>query len=366
MKILYDHQIFSSQKFGGVSRYFYELIKEYSSMDDMFVDVSLIFSNNHYISNSELVKHKNFFPKLNFKGKGRIQSLLNEYLTIQMLKKRDFNVFHPTYYDPYFLKYIGNKPFVLTVYDMIHEKFKDIFPLNDPTAANKKILAEKSSKIIAISASTKNDLVDILGINEDKIDVVYLGSSIESANPVKLSFKLPHKYILFVGFRNRHKNFNRFITAVAPLLKSDDELNVVCAGGGRFKQDEIEILNNLNIINHVQQYDVDDNILAEFYKRTLLFVFPSLYEGFGIPVLEAFACACPMACSNSSSLPEIGGDGAIYFDPYSIDSIHDVVQNGIYNDALRETLISNGRERLQKFSWKKTAEETKRIYEGIL
>ena len=106
--------------------------------------------------------------------------------------------------------------------------------------------------------------------------------------------------------------------------------------------------------------------MAYFYQNALAFIFPSLYEGFGIPVLESFACGCPLLCSNVSSLPEVAGNAACYFDPYSEESIRDAVVKLLDDSNFREELIDKGYEQLKKFSWKQTSEETKKIYESVL
>ncbi|MBU4024291.1 glycosyltransferase, partial [bacterium] len=161
MKILYDHQIFTSQKYGGISRYFYELVLEFSDSQGVDCEIPLLVSNNHYISDKKFVNYVDLLPNKQFRGKIRIFNYLNKPNTILKLKQQKFDVFHPTYYDPYFLKYIGNKPFVLTVYDMIHEKFSDMFSPTDKTTEQKRLLVEKATKIIAISQSTKKDLIEL-------------------------------------------------------------------------------------------------------------------------------------------------------------------------------------------------------------
>jgi glycosyltransferase involved in cell wall biosynthesis len=366
MRILYDHQIFTSQKYGGISRYFYELINKFSRTDGMDIKTPLIFSNNHYISDSEIVRHWQFFPNYEFKGKQRLMMPFNKMASIQQLKKQNFDLFHPTYYDPYFLNYIGNKPFVLTVYDMIHEKFSDLFSPNDPTTQNKRLLVEKASKIIAISESTKKDLMELFGTEESKIKVVYLGNSMLLEHTATLTINIPDKYILFVGSRFGYKNFDRFFEAISHLLQKNKNLSLVCAGGGAFKSTDLIRFESLGILDQIHQYDLDDSTLSLLYKHAEVFVFPSLYEGFGIPILESFACNCPLACSNTSSLPEIAGNGAEYFDPYNAESIRKAVQNILENNNLRAQLIQNGTERLKEFSWEKTAIETKKVYEEVL
>lgn len=366
MKILYDHQIFTAQKYGGISRYFYELVHEFDNTQEVQCEIPLLVSNNHYISDKKFVNSMDLLPNKQFRGKIRIFNYLNKPNTILKLKQQNFDIFHPTYYDPYFLKYLGNKPFVLTVYDMIHEKFSDMFSPADKTTEQKRLLVEKATKIIAISQSTKKDLIEFFGTDESKIEVVYLGNSMFPKPNSNIGFEIPKKYLLFVGSRGGYKNFERFIKSVANLLEQDKELFVVCAGGGKFGSSEMQLFSDLGIAGQVLQYSLDDESLAYFYKNALAFIFPSLYEGFGIPVLESFACGCPLICSNTSSLPEIAGDGAFYFDPYSEESIKNAVLKVLEDVALREDLITKGQERLKQFSWKQTAEQTKKIYESVL
>ena len=122
----------------------------------------------------------------------------------------------------------------------------------------------------------------------------------------------------------------------------------------------------LGIKNRVFQFDLDDNLLAQFYSKALMFVFPSLYEGFGIPVLESFACACPLVCSNTSSLPEIADNAAEYFDPYDEKSIYTAIKNVLEDEEKRKILVKNGSERLKYFSWEQTADLTKKVYKSVM
>jgi len=365
MKILYDHQIFSMQKFGGISRYFSELFFHFNNKKDISIEVRLLLSDNYYLSKTKIIKYINFLPNKQFRGKYRLFNLINKANSIIALKKKNYDIFHPTYYDPYFLEYIGNKPFVLTVHDMIHEKFSEMFPANDKTTKQKKLLVEKATKIIAVSECTKKDLIELFGTDESKIEVVYHGNSLFPKANIKISYDLPKKYLLFVGQRNIYKNFERFIKSISDILKEDKDLYVLCAGGGKFKDNEVQLLNELGVSNKVFQYQIDDDSLAYFYKNALAFIFPSLYEGFGIPILESFACGCPVLCSNVSSLPEVAGEAACYFDPYSEESIRNAVLKILNDKAYREELINKGYEQVKKFSWEKTAEKTKKVYESI-
>lgn len=370
MKVLYDHQIFSSQIYGGISRYFAELMKNIENYNEIECEVSLKYSNNNYLKKLNNLPYRTFLENYSFKGKYRLLSILNGKINRKISEKKllkgDFDIFHPTYYNPYFLNYLNNKPFILTIYDMIHE----IFQAKDKTREWKKLLAQKAVKIIAISENTKKDIVKYLNIAESKIEVIYLGNSFDiSSNHNNLNTtlpKLPKKYILFVGSRKVYKNFNLFIEAISTLLIEDNELFIVCAGGGNFSNKEIGKFKKLNIKDKIFCYSANDSILAYLYQKATAFVFPSIYEGFGIPILESFACRCPLICSKTSSLPEVAGDAAIYFDPTDKLSMLNSIQKVIYNDELKKQLINKGIERVKKFTWKKTAEKTKKLYEEIL
>ncbi|EDZ62399.1 glycosyl transferase, group 1 [Sulfurimonas gotlandica GD1] len=358
MKILFDHQIFLAQKYGGISRYFVELVKKFDSLNQKY-SLPVYYSNNVYLEDIKKIKpfQENKFSKKLFSYMGRL--IMKKYI-----KENSFDIFHPTYYDPYFLKSL-QKPYVLTIYDFMHEKFKDMFSSKDMNIAWKKECAMKADRIIAISENTKQDIIKYYGISADKIDVVYLSSSLKIINE-DLELSLPEKYILFVGNRSRYKNFNAFIKAVAPLLYEENELNVICAGGGAFSKDEEMNLKELGIMEKVKYFNIDDKILANLYQKAICFVFPSLYEGFGIPVLEAFNCGCPVALSNQGSLPEVGGDAVEYFDPNSLESILRAVKSLYYDNSRREELKQLGTIQAKKFSWEKTAQQTIAVYNKLL
>ncbi len=386
MKILYDHQIFSWQTYGGISRYFYELMKFYEKSNDIICDLALSLSENDYLNNGTLpikiesgLSSEDFCFGLNFKGKSKIHRTLarigfvkhsiitNRKLSIKKLKKGDFDVFHPTYYDTYFCEYINKKPFVLTVYDMIHELYAGrFFEKNDSTIEMKRYLIHKAEKIIAISENTKKDICDFYNVDDDKITVVYLGNSLNNPFQGSDSVVLPTDYILFVGERNTYKNFVFFLKSIASLLNKNRKLYLICGGSKPFISEELELIRDLNCENQVIHVSIgSDAILMQLYKNALAFVFPSLYEGFGIPILESFSCGCPAILSNVSSLPEIASSAAEYFNPEDETSILEAVSGVIYNNSKRMEMRTKGFERLNLFSWERTAEKTKKVYESV-
>ena len=365
MKVLYDHQIFSTQIFGGISRYFQELSSQIALYKNVKIEFALKISNNFYLDN-DCIKFYPFLKNYHFRGKVRLIYFINKIYTIYKLVRRDFDVFHPTYYDTYFLKFIGNRKLVLTVYDMIHEKFPENFSELDKTSENKKLLATKAYRIIAISESTKQDLIEIFDINPLKIEVIYLANSLQLDKNAENKIKLPKEYILYVGSRGGYKNFMTFLSSVTKILNSDNNLHLVCAGGGKFDDKENTYISNNNLENKLLQFNIDDKTLSYFYSNAKAFIFPSLYEGFGIPVLEAFACGCPLICSNTSSLPEIASDAAVYFDPSDEKSIETAVFNVLNHQELSASMIEKGYIRLKFFSWEKTAQLTEKIYQSII
>ena len=362
MKVLFDHQIFSVQEYGGVSRLFSEL---YSGLKYFNVesDLSLLVSNN------ENIKHlgkKPFFKGYDFWGKLTLMERYNRIFSIKKLLLDTFDIFHPTYFKPYFLPYLNSRPFVLTVHDMIHEKFYMKMRNSQQIIRWKKLLIEKSHAIIAVSQNTKNDLIKIYNIDPKKIHVIYHGNSLKNPNSKNKRIHLPDTYILFVGGRKDYKNFGLFVRAIAKIIKKNDVIKLVCVGGGRFDDNEINLLNSLDMRENVIQLTLDDEELAYCYHKALCFVFPSLYEGFGIPLVEAFHSGCPVIASKIESFKEVADDAVIYFDPYSVDSIEQSISRVMYDDTLRNKLIRLGKLRAKDFSWKKTIAQTIDVYKSIL
>jgi glycosyltransferase involved in cell wall biosynthesis len=362
MNILYDHQIFSTQQYGGISRYYYELIKNLGEIQNVEAQLSLLYSNNHYISQNVFFSHKGFLPDINFRGKYIIVSFINKLNSILILKKHQFDIFHPTYYDPYFLKYLEDKPFVLTIYDMIHETFPNFFNIRDKTSKFKKLLAHKAEKIIAISENTKKDITRNFGIDVNKISVVYLSGFPTNSLNKSSYLRLPEKFILFVGNRQYYKNFKILAEAFTKLSYKKDDLYLVCIGGMPFTREERKYLYKVNIKNRVIHMCLHDWNLSLAYKKAICFVFPSLYEGFGLPILEAFKNKCPAILANRSSFPEIAEDAALYFDPESSDSLIESIERLIVDKSLRDKLIQNGLKRENHFSWHKSAKQTLDVY----
>ena len=378
MRILYDNQIFETQKVGGISRYFVELIKQFRRFKNVEINFPIAISENIYLKELSFLKNikrptvlfDKFLFGLRFPGRGRLYRYLylreNKEKVIDQLKKGDFEIFHPAYYSPYFLKYIGDRPFILNVYDVAHERYNKDMHLFDHSAKNKRKLIHRASKIIVMSQNTKKDIINLYSIPEEKISVIYLANSLKKTKIIPRNIsQLPEKYILFVGGRAGYKNFNLFVKSIAPLLQKHKDIFLVCVGHP-FNKEENLMLERLKIKNRLKHYSVNDSTLSYIYQKATCFVFPSLYEGFGMPTLEAFSCGCPVVLSNYSCMSEVGGDAAIYFDPEDGGDILKKVKMVIGDEKLRKRMIKKGYEQNKKFSWGKCAEETKKVYEKVL
>lgn len=387
MNVLYDHQIFEKQQFGGISRYFYELWR-YAEIVGFSARIQIRYGKNAYLLEANQFRAsmqpfddpwRVFLEHANVPGKELILRIKhrvvpgkpwkpilkekNRCAVLEHFQSHAPDIFHPTYYDPYFLEALQDRPFVLTVFDMIHERFPEYFKLTDRVSANKQRLCQAATRIIAISEQTKRDLIDLFHIDPEKIAVVHLANSISPTQNVPV-IALPETYLLFTGSRAIYKNFYFFVRAIADILR-DYNITLVCTGKD-FSGDERSFLEFVDLQHHILHISADDALLAYLYRHARAFVFPSLYEGFGIPILEAFACGCPAILSNTSSLPEVGGDAAIYFEPKNQRSIQEAIVNVLSHEDVRNGLVARGYERVKLFSWETTARKTAEVYQHAL
>jgi glycosyltransferase involved in cell wall biosynthesis len=368
MRILIDSQAFMMQRYGGISRFYTELYLDLKKRSRVYFPD--YYSENIHLRNYKIENFRSYiFLKYNLFQKRFSKGILikkNKWKTIELLKNGKIDVFVPTYYDTYFLDHLNGVPYVLTVYDMIHELFPQYFSVDKVTIPNKELLIKNAAKIIAISENTKKDILRFYpSIDSSKIDVVYLSHSISNSKYNSLDFKVDHKkYVLFVGNRLRYKNFIWFITSIANWL-IDEEIKLICLGES-FSLDELDLIKNLNLTNCVFQFEAKDSELFSFYKNALAFVFPSAYEGFGIPVLEAMSCGCPVVLPRASSFPEVASDAGVYFELDNPTSLIQALNDIIYNNEFREEIIRKGFINENKFSWKKTSMDCLKIYQSVI
>ncbi len=377
MRILFDHQVFSWQTYGGISRYFAEQMRGLKALGEEVFLPENFYSENVYLRGFPEFQRKSL-AHFSFKGKKTIQNVLGRGASLRSLERTNPNVFHPTYFDPYFLKTLEKRgiPFVLTVHDMIHEIYghgsRGFFSLDAQVVENKRLLAEKAAAIIAVSENTRQDLLRFCPeINPAKIHVIHHGNSLchSSFLPAEAIAKEGHssfKCLLFVGQRKAYKNFAWMLEQLADLLRSDRDLRLICVGGSDFDKAEKSLMARLGIAQKVQYLRVgSDTELAEVYSRAACFIFPSQYEGFGIPVLEAFACGCPVVLNRKSSLPEVGGEAALYFDEDNPGSLEAAVRRVLEDSEVRKNLMQKGLERAKQFTWQQSVSKHLSVYQSV-
>jgi glycosyltransferase involved in cell wall biosynthesis len=369
IKIAYDPQIFSSQVYGGISRYFCEIASRISNNNDVYVRIAAPMHKNQYlrkIPQSLVSGFYTAFPANFMRFPQRAFGMLLGDLTLRALSP---DLIHETYYFNYPLgPKIAKR--VLTIHDMIHEKFELQNSWRDKTEKFKIAAAERADHIICVSESTKKDVIETMQVNPDKISVIHLGFDLMTSSDHLFNFKdvfTEKPFLLYVGSRGGYKNFDRFIEAFASSSILKRNFNLICFGGGEFTRLELALFKEFELQeNQIRQYSGNDQLLAKFYIKASVFVYPSLYEGFGIPPLEAMAYKCPVVCSNTSSIPEVVGDAGVYFDPYSIESIRLATERVVESESLINDLIRKGENRLKFFSWDKCANETLKVYKSLL
>ena len=334
-------------------------------MDAFDVSVVAPFHINEYLQHDTNFIVKGFYFNQKFYGSGHLtnwgRSLL---LPVEYALFGCADIIHETYYSP--VPVGRGKTRVVTVYDMIHELYSSKFKIFDNGIETKRKSILNADHIICISMTTKKDLMKIYNIKDELISVTYLGTSLNNHNFVPLIFDNFHKpYILYIGNRRYYKNFNILLNAFNMLnLKKDFDL--VCFGGGRFLKEEMLEFKNLKLESSIRHIEGHDELLRTYYKNASIFVYPSFYEGFGLPILEAMGNDCAVIASNAGSIPEIAGSAAMFFSPDKVDELCYCLKQIISNNNIREEYIKRGKERIKLFSWDKTAQETYEVYKKVL
>jgi glycosyltransferase involved in cell wall biosynthesis len=368
MYILFDHQIFSYQKYGGISKYFAELYK-YLNHGNTKIHLGLRKHVNGYLAELPADTHGDiiYYPTNKLIAKFLIYRD-NKKHCVDLLRKKSYDIIHSTFYDPYMLGY-NTRPHVITVHDMTPELYPQYYRgtlyshlISKKWIKGKKQLIDQADKIIAISENTKHDLMRIYNIPEHRITVIYHGCNMLPESAPRL---LEDPYILFVGLRDKYKGFKTFVDGVEPVLKQN-KLKALCIGGGAFSPEEQRLLKERKLDNYFMQMSVSDTGLASAYKNALCFVFPSEYEGFGMPILEAFSQNCPVILSNSSCFPEIGGNAALYFPDGNCKELTTQLTRLLSEQGLRNELTAAGQQKINKFSWSDCAAKTLQLYKSML
>jgi glycosyltransferase involved in cell wall biosynthesis len=363
MNILYDGQIYADQITGGISRYFTNTI------DRLPADFYPTLTSSYRREKSFYPSHPNLkiseFP--NFRPYRLAHKLRRQYFQL-VLNHRNFDIIHPTYHFLLSQESFATvrSPLTITVCDMIHEIFASTMDPQGITIRSKKAAITAAERIFCISEHTRQDLIKFFPAAETKTVVTYLASefSRELADGVPLAIDCP--YFLYVGGRTKqYKNFDTLLFGFSKVASTNSEVRLYVVGS-EFDDAERQQIAELQLADRVVNYtQVNDRLLAALYRDSVAFVYPSLYEGFGIPPLEAMACGTAVVAANSSSIPEVVGDAGILFDPKSADELADILIHLLNSPLERDRLITKGNERHQLFSWEKTASQTVEVYRSL-
>lgn len=363
MHVLYDHAIFVRQAYGGVSRYFAELIPRVADAPDADVSLFMGLHVNEYGLRRQRGRMARFFGvKRPIKRRTyRVTKPINDWLFGRFAGRTSADVYHATSYRRLLPDFRGAR--VVTCHDLIAEKLTQYFPTPDDFNVGKRDSLASADAVICISENTRRDAIELLGVPERKTSVIYHANSIRC--PAGAAPPIEWPYLLFVGMRGSYKNFGVVLEAYAGCPELRDAFHLLCFGGGPLTPAEHQAAEKLGVLEKLHVTAGPDERLATAYAHAAAFVYPSLYEGFGIPLLEAMFYGCPVVCSRASCFPEVGGDAAIYFDPASPDDLREKLGLVIRDRATRDRLAQAGRERERLFSWDQAARETLGVYRAL-
>ena len=367
MKILYDYQAFSRQFYGGVSRYFVEIARRLSDTEDTELHVFAPYYLNNYLEELEpgivLGRRVSNVPK----AVGRLLNIYNRAAIRTQVVSYSPDILHETYFSKHSVALNKNQARVVTVYDMIHELSPQYFSAWDRTSRNKRLAVARADHVICISENTRRDLLDIFDVPSAKVSVVHLGFDSQQAVDTAPERLVNEPYLLYVGIRSGYKNFPRLLEAYAATKALHQDFRLVCFGGGDFSNSEIQQFKDLNLSNdRLSWMGGGDDVLMKLYQHAAAFVYPSLYEGFGIPPLEAMAHDCPVVCSSGSSISEVVGDAGQFFDPRDCDSIARAIETVAGSQARADELRMLGRVRIKSFTWEQCANRTHDVYSSLI
>ncbi|MCG9966625.1 glycosyltransferase family 4 protein [Pelotomaculum terephthalicicum JT] len=353
----------------GIGKYAESLLENVVKKSNINVllcsNKKVVFDKEIYV---EIINSRNLLGKVN-------SNLWFQLILPSIIKKYRIDLFHGTMS---ITPILSDVPSVVTIYDLVLEIFPKTMHWKNwlPLKILMKNSANKASRIIAISENTKKDIIKYFGISPDKIKVIYLGvdknfSSQKNKNDenILIRYNLLPGYILTVGTLEPRKNLIRLLNAYKMIVVSEDSIPklVIVGGQGWLKEDINKVIDTLGLTEKVVLTGyVSDSDLPALYRNASVFVYPSLYEGFGLPPLEAMACGTPVISSNVSSIPEVVGDAGLLIDPYRPEEVARAITLVLKDNGLRVRLNRTGLNRAGLFTWDKTARETIKLYQEVI
>ncbi|MCM8785123.1 MAG: glycosyltransferase family 4 protein [Candidatus Omnitrophica bacterium] len=379
MKIGIDITPFLKKRKTGISWYTYYLVKNLAKIDkDNFYTLfgcSMGKYKDKFLLKKE-INSENFDISVKMLPGNLVPAFLLFY-PVELIHGK-FDIIHILIHPYYCLHFFGK--LVITFHDVVHLIFPEMFsPFEVETykfAAKRAV--KKANKIIAVSYSTKKDLIKYLNVKPEKIEVIHEGlynffDVIYNENmieKIKLKYGVKKKYILSVGTIEPKKNHIRLLNAFVKIKKKINDYQLIICGKPGWKAEEFykrlseindQIKKDIIVTNYIPLND-----LTILYKEADIFVYPSLYEGFGFPILEAMNCGVPVITSNISSMPEVAGDAALLINPEDEDDIANAILKLVEERELRKDLIKKGLERVKLFTWENTAKKTLKVYKELM
>lgn len=365
MRILYDGAVWAGADDGGVTRYFSALVRR------LPVDWEVVVTTCRRNRGPDLGAHPGLltysFPHHAFRP-NRIARFVERWYFRSVEWRRTADLIHPTYYFSLTGRTFERRraPIVLTVWDMIHERFPQELDPNGTFAALKQRAIRSASVVLCISETTRRDLIELYRVNEDRVVVTPLAPSIDRGMADDHEPVPPSPYVLFVGQRRGYKNFAGLLKAFAIARSRVPDLTLAAVGPPP-AADERRQVSEAGLVGTVRFLGrVSDTYLARLYSQSGCLAYPSLYEGFGIPPLEAMACGTVVVAAACGSIPEVVGDAAILVDPADFHEMADALVTAVTDSTIRRRLLAAGRERLRAFSWDDLATKTVAAYESVL
>lgn len=360
MRVAMDEQIFAIQAYGGISRVFAELASQFTR-GDFGVELAPFSAPivNRYILEDESVKQH-----LQAKQAHNEWTALARYAS-RLHTHPQAEVVHNTFYLPHGLAPTRGAKRIVTVHDMIPELLPHTRRRLDLLTMKRRYVVA-ADHIICVSQAAKSDLLSVYPEVSAPITVVHHGVRPQFAPGAAPLPDLPEQYILMVGNRDQYKDAAVLFRAFALIADDYPNVHLICIGGGSFTKEERGLLAREHIANRVRQDVLSDQRMPGAYGNALAFVFPSRYEGFGLPVLEAMACGAPTVLAQATSLPEVGGDAARYFSVGDAQALAARLAEILARPDEAAQLAERGIERAGQFTWDRAARETAQVYQSTL
>ena len=361
MRVAFDEQIFAIQSYGGISRMFAELAQQFISEPDLGIQLLPL---NAPVINRYALDQPDIRQHLAVRDAGHEYYSLARYF-MRVRPRRGQDIVHNTFYLPHGLASYPGAKRIVTIHDMIPEMMPETRRRLDFLTL-KKHYVQRADHIVCVSDATKHNLLEIYPNVEVPVSVVHHGVHprfTPNADPIT---QLPSNYLLFVGNRGGYKDADVLYRAFASISNDFPDLELVLVGGGPISGPERELLRTLSVDKQTRQVNLSDADMVGAYAHAQAFVFPSRFEGFGIPALEAMACGTPTILAAATSLPEVGGDTALYFEPGKSDDLAAQLTTFLADPDLREALSKAGILRAASFTWHRSALSHVNVYREVL